>query len=170
MEDLTKRFAALSPAKRALLERKLSRDKGERIRPPQLSKRTTGESARASFAQERLWFIQQLEPESTAYNVPRAIRLRGNLNLKILEQSLNEIINRHESLRTTFSLIDGNLRQIVAEHSSLQLAVMYLSSLSADERSIRAKELARQEAALPFDLKHGPVVRASVLRLQSEEH
>src|ERR1044071_619980 len=152
MEDLTKRFAALSPAKRALLERKLSRDKGERIRPPQLSKRTTGESARASFAQERLWFLQQLERKSTAYNVPRSIRFSGNLNLNILERSLSEIIRRHESLRTTFSLVDGNLRQMVAEHSSLELPVVDLSSLSADQRSMRANELVRQEAALPFDL------------------
>ncbi|HEX6716516.1 MAG TPA: amino acid adenylation domain-containing protein [Pyrinomonadaceae bacterium] len=170
MEDLTKRFAALSPAKRALLERRLSADKSQNTCEPQLSKRTPGESARASFAQERLWFIQQLEPESTAYNVPRAIRLRGNLDLKILEQSLNEIIRRHESLRTTFSLVDGNLTQIVTEHSLLQLAVIDLSNVSADERSIRAHELARQEAALPFDLTHGPVVRASVLRLRSDEH
>ncbi len=166
MDELTKRLETLSPVKRALLERILAKS-GESPREPQLTRR---EPARASFAQERLWFIQQLEPESAAYNVPRAIRIHGALNLNILEQSLNEIISRHESLRTSFSLIDGRLRQIVADSSTLKLSLLDLSALSADERAIKTNELAKHEAALPFDLNRGPVVRASVLRLAEEEH
>jgi amino acid adenylation domain-containing protein len=170
MDDLTKRVATLSPAKRALLERRLVAGKGERTREPLLLQRTHGEPARASFAQERLWFLQQVDPDSAAYNVPRAIRIQGRLNLETLEQSLNEIISRHESLRTTFSLVNGNLMQIVAEDARLVLQVEDLTSLSADERAIKANELTKHEAALPFDLSHGPVVRARVLRLEADEH
>src|SRR5947208_2026096 len=147
MDELTKRLDTLSPAKRALLERRLSSVKGESTGQPRLLRRTRREPARASFAQERLWFLQQLEPESAAYNVPRAIRIYGHLNLRILEQSVNEIISRHESLRTSFSLIDGNLMQIVAEDARIELPVEDLSHLSADERGIRAKELTQYEAA-----------------------
>jgi amino acid adenylation domain-containing protein len=169
VDELTRRLENLSPAKRALLERRLVAERGE-TPGQQLPNATRREPSRASFAQERLWFVQQLEPESAAYNVPRAIRIRGPLNLNTLEQSLNEIIRRHESLRTSFSLINGSLRQIVAESSPLRLPVVDLSGLSVDERRIKAHELAKREAALPFDLNHGPVVRAYVLRLQAEEH
>jgi amino acid adenylation domain-containing protein len=168
MDELTKRVATLSPAKRALLDRRLVADKGLRQRP--LPTRTRRNTARASFAQARLWFLQQLEPESAAYNVPRAIRILGNLNLKTLEQSLSEIINRHEALRTSFALVDGNLMQIVAEHSSVEVPVEDLSNLPADERVTRADELTKHEATLPFDLNLGPVVRARVLRFAPEEH
>src|SRR5689334_25256696 len=133
MDELTKRLENLSPAKRALLERRLVAERGESPRQPQLSSPSRREPSRASFAQERLWFVQQLEPESGAYNVPRAIRIHGPLELEILEQSLNEIIRRHESLRTNFELIDGNLRQIVRESSPLTLPLVDLSSLSTEE-------------------------------------
>src|SRR3954462_10938423 len=106
MDELRERLGTLSPAKRALLERRLAARKGDGPRLPRVPSATRREPARASFAQERLWFIQQLQPESVAYNVPRAIRIHGDLNVKILEQSLNEVISLHESLRTSFSLVD----------------------------------------------------------------
>src|ERR1044072_2175348 len=128
MNDLTKRVATLSPAKRALLERRLAGRNGGATRQPQLALRTSREPARASFAQERLWFLQQVEPESAAYNVPRAIRILGNLELKVLHHSLNEIVARHEPLRTHFALVDGTLRQIVAESVTVELPVVDLSN------------------------------------------
>jgi amino acid adenylation domain-containing protein len=170
MDELTQRVETLSPVKRALLERRLRADKGEGMREPLLSGRGRRESARASFAQERLWFLQQLEPESAAYNVPRAIRILGKLNLKLLEQSLNEIIARHDSLRTRLSVVDGELMQIVAESLAIQIPVEELSNLHVDEAMLRAKESAKAEATLPFDLSAGPVVRARILRLGAEEH
>src|SRR5690349_18869618 len=109
MDELNQRIETLSPAKRALLELRLRADKQDRAREPLLSRRSKRESARASFAQERLWFLQQLEPGSAAYNVPRAIRILGKLDLNLLERSLNEIIARHESLRTRFAVADGAL-------------------------------------------------------------
>src|SRR5256885_8735861 len=131
MDELTKKLETLSAVKRALLERRLNASQ------PQLLRRMRREPARASFAQERLWFLQQLEPESAAYNVPRAIRILGPVNLATLEQSLNEIIRRHESLRTTFSLSDGILMQIVAKDSRIPVAVIDLTKLSVDERAIK---------------------------------
>src|ERR1041385_7050737 len=92
MDDLTKRVETLSPAKRALLERRLRTEIRRKAPQPPLTAKERREPARASFAQERLWFLQQLEPQSAAYNVPRAIRIRGNLNMKCREQSVNKIM------------------------------------------------------------------------------
>ena len=168
MNELSKRLETLAPAKRALLERRLAAAQGEIALAPQLS--TRREPARASFAQDRLWFIQQLEPNSVAYNVPRAIRIRGHLNVKVLERSLNEVISRHDSLRTSFSMVAGSLRQIVAEASPLNLPLVDLSNLSADERDSKVADLVSHEATVPFDLNHGPVLRGQLLRLEADEH
>lgn len=170
MDELTKRLATLSPAKRALLERQLGGRNGGAPRPPALAARTGNEPARASFAQERLWFLHQLEPQSVAYNVPRAIRIRGNLDLNVLHRSLNEIVARHEPLRTHFALIDGSLRQIVGGEVNIELPIIDLGDLKEDERARQATELIEHEAALPFDLSNGPVLRARVLRFDADEH
>ena len=171
MDDLSKRVATLSPAKRALLERKLAGRNGKAVRQPPLVARGAGsDPARASFAQEGLWFVHELEPGSAAYNVPRAIRILGQLDLTVLGRSLNEIVRRHEPLRTHFTLVDGSLRQIVGEDVRLELPVVDLNELSAGERTQRATALMKEEAALPFDLSLGPVLRARVLRFNETEH
>ena len=170
MDELDKKLQTLSPAKRALLERRLARQNegGSRQRP--LVARTRRESQRASFAQERLWFLQQVEPESTAYNVPRAIRINGHLNLAVLHRSLNEIVARHEPLRTHFALIDGSLRQIVNQSVLIDLPLIDLANLSLDESEVRAAETIKHETALPFDLGAGPVLRARILRFNNADH
>src|ERR1051326_7053028 len=168
MNELSKRLETLAPAKRALLERRLAAAQGEIALAPQLS--TRREPARASFAQDRLWFIQQLEPNSVAYNIPRAIRIRGHLNVNALERSLNEVISRHDSLRTSFAIVGGTLRQIIAEPSPLPVSFVDLCNLSADERANKVAELAKHEATLAFDLSHGPVLRGKLLRLEADEH
>ncbi len=170
MDELTTRLATLSPTKRALLERRLGGRNAGSTRPPLQAARTGHLPARASFAQERLWFLHQLDPQSVAYNVPRAIRIRGSLNFDVLHWSLNEIVVRHAPLRTRFALIDGSLRQIVDEEVSIDLPVVDLSDLQEDERASRAKELIEHEAALPFDLSSGPVLRARLLRFDAREH
>src|SRR5689334_607684 len=170
MDELTKRVATLSPAKRALLERRLESRNGSAARQPVLAARTGRGPARASFAQERLWFLHQLEPQSIAYNVPRAIRIRGDLDLNVLRESLNAIVARHDTLRTHFALVDGSLRQIVDEEVNIELLVVDLSDLQEDERARRATELIEHEARLSFDLSTGPVLRARVLRLDVTEH
>jgi non-ribosomal peptide synthetase component F len=123
-----------------------------------------------SFAQQRLWFIDQLEPDNAAYNLPLAMRLSGPLNVTALERSLSEIVRRHESLRTTFPVRDGHPVQLINAAPPLAIPVTDLSELSAAERETAAAELARAEARRTFALASGPLLRVSLLRLDEEEH
>ncbi|NET57521.1 MAG: AMP-binding protein [Symploca sp. SIO2E6] len=124
-----------------------------------------------SFAQERLWFLNQLFPDNSAYNVPIALTLEGTLNVVAVEQSLNAIIQRHETLRTTFSNINGKPLQIVAPVTELTLPVVDLQdSNSPQEQSERVQQLVRQEAMARFDLTKGPLLRVTLLRLDPESH
>ncbi|HEX5890495.1 MAG TPA: condensation domain-containing protein, partial [Pyrinomonadaceae bacterium] len=160
----------LSAAKRALLEKRLagraSVDTDEQtIRPIPRN----GPLA-VSLAQQRLWFLDQLEPGLVAYNMPAAVRLVGTLDVTVLNWSLNEIIRRHESLRTTFDSVAGQPLQVIAPHLELSIPVIDLTDLPAEAREQEAMRLSQEEAQRPFDLLHGPLIRAVLLRLQSEEH
>ncbi|MBN3925206.1 condensation domain-containing protein [Nostoc sp. NMS4] len=115
------------------------------------------------LAQERLWFLDQLEPGNPFYNVAIAIRLTGKLNLAIVEQSLNEIIKRHESLRTTFTPIDGRPIQVI--HESVKLKLSILQNSDSDIQSFIL-----QESQKPFDLSQLPLLRATLLHLKEDEH
>ena len=121
-----------------------------------------------TFAQQRLWFLEQLEPHATAYLIPWSIRMNGTLNVSALRDSLNEIVRRHEILRTTFSSVDGQPTQVVAPSVYIPLPVVDLSEFT--EREKEAQQLAAAEAQTPFDLKTGPLVRAQLLRLAAEDH
>ncbi len=123
-----------------------------------------------SFAQQRLWFIDQLEPGGSVYNFPAAVRLKGPLNVMALKQSLNEIVKRHEALRTTFAIVDGRPVQVIAPLLTLTLPIVDLRELSEPEREREVQRLATNEAQRPFDLAEGPLVRATVLRLGENEH
>ena len=123
-----------------------------------------------SFAQQRLWFLDQLVPENIAYNVADALRLRGGLNLAALEQSINEVMRRHEAVRTTFPDVDGNPIQVITPFRHLALPLIDLSSLSDEDREAQAVRLAAAEAQRPFDLQSGPLLRATLLRLGAEDH
>jgi amino acid adenylation domain-containing protein len=123
-----------------------------------------------SFAQQRLWFFDQLEPGLSAYNIPAAVRLNGPFNLAALERSLNEIIKRHESLRTTFGKVDGRPTQLIAPALTIKLPVVDLRRLPAGERDTEVRRLVTVEAQLSFDLSQGPLLRGTVLRLGDEEH
>ena len=87
-----------------------------------------------SFAQQRLWFLQMFDPDSPVYNISTPARFRGNLNVPVLKKALNEIVRRHESLRTTFNVVDGNPMQIIAPHYPLDMPVIDLSCLPQDRR------------------------------------
>jgi acyl transferase domain-containing protein/acyl carrier protein len=124
-----------------------------------------------SFAQQRLWFMEQLEPGSALYNCPGGARLRGPLNVSALEQALNEIVRRHEILRTTYSAIDGRPKQGINPPQPLSLIVEDISGItSAEEREAEARRLINAAARSPFDLAHGPMLRAGLLRLAADEH
>ena len=123
-----------------------------------------------SFAQQRLWFINQMEPESPAYNMPVALRLTALLDQRALERSLNEIVRRHEPLRTSFPTVNGVPTQVVHDHCPVRLHIADLSQLEDDERARQADRLMNEEAQKPFDLEEGPVYRASMLRMGPEEN
>jgi amino acid adenylation domain-containing protein len=123
-----------------------------------------------SLAQERLWFLDQLEPGCAAYNIPAALRLQGLLNVAALEQSLNATIRRHEILRTTFPAEDGRPFQDIAPARPWSLPVVDLRETPAHEREAQVRALAREEGQRPFDLARGPLIRATLLRLAAEEH
>ncbi|HYY43386.1 MAG TPA: condensation domain-containing protein, partial [Pyrinomonadaceae bacterium] len=124
-----------------------------------------------SFAQQRLWFLHELAPESAVYHIPLAVRLTGQLDEAALRQALAEIVRRHEALRTTFTLVDGQPAQAVADApAQFELPVRNLCALPAVERVRAAQQLINTEAQRPFDLAAGPLVRAALLRLADEEH
>ncbi|PTL75142.1 non-ribosomal peptide synthetase, partial [Vitiosangium sp. GDMCC 1.1324] len=123
-----------------------------------------------AFSQQRLWFLDQLEPGSPVYNIPAALRLTGSLNTEALRRAFEELVRRHESLRTTFASHDGQPVQIIAPALSIPLDVLDLQNVPASEREARAHDLARQEALRPFDLANGPLLRASLLRMAPEDH
>ncbi|HEV2728127.1 MAG TPA: amino acid adenylation domain-containing protein, partial [Solirubrobacterales bacterium] len=123
-----------------------------------------------SFAQQRLWFLDQLEPNSSFYNIPSAVRLRGPLDAGALSAALTEVARRHESLRTSFPQVEGRTVQLIHEARPLPLEVEDLTALPEGGREAEARRLAAVEAALPFDLMAGPLVRVRLLRLGPEEH
>jgi amino acid adenylation domain-containing protein len=123
-----------------------------------------------SFAQQRLWFVDQLEGGQSAYNIPVAMRLRGRLDVDALERTLSEIGRRHEVLRTSFPVIDGRPVQAIAPPRPLTLPVVDLSAPPDGERQEEVRRLARREARTPFDLLQGPLLRVNLLRLSEEEH
>jgi len=123
-----------------------------------------------SFAQQRLWFLDQLEPGSSVYNILSAIQLAGTLNVSALEQSLQEIVNRHEALRTTFSTVDAVAVQVIAPSLKLTLPVINLSETAEAQREEEARRLAKEEGRRPFDLTRGPLFHLCLLRLAHENH
>ena len=142
----------------------------ERIVLPPLQRVGRDGPAPLSFAQQRLWFLAQLEPESAFYNIPLAVRLKGELKLAALEATLSEVVRRHEVLRTTFSVREGEPVQIIREAERVRLSVEDLSELSEVEREAEAGRRAAAEAQAPFDLEQGPLLRIRVLRLAASEH
>jgi hypothetical protein len=123
-----------------------------------------------SFAQQRLWFLDQLEPGNPLYNVPCAVRIAGALNVSALERSLNEIIRRHEILRTRFTTSAGQPVQVIAPALTIPLPITDLAKLAAAEREAKAEQLAAEEARRTFNLGAGPLLRANLLRLSAEQH
>jgi amino acid adenylation domain-containing protein len=122
-----------------------------------------------SFGQERLWFMDRLDPESAVYNLPGAVRLSGLLNPAALEKSIAGIVDRHEILRTTFPAPGGTPVQVAAPFD-LALPLVDLSGLAPESRRTEALRLASVEALRPFDLQAGPLIRTTLLRLDAAEH
>lgn len=123
-----------------------------------------------SFAQMRLWFLEQMAPGSAAYTVPMAWRLRGILDLSILQRCLSEIVRRHEVLRTVFPAANGLPRQVILPANPVLVQVSDLSKLSPEDRDREAEKCLTAAAESSFDLTNGPLVRTQLLRMHEDEH
>ena len=171
MTDLAQTIALLSPEKRLLLDRLLHRQGIDVARAVILPRARPAQGCPLSFAQQRLWFLHQLDRESAAYNIPFAVQMEGPLHVAALAVSLGEIVRRHEVLRTTFLPVEGGEpAQVIGPAGPFSLAVVDLCGLSRLQRLPEARRLARSEAARPFDLARGPLLRGSLVALQEQEH
>lgn len=124
----------------------------------------------ATFSQERMWFVQQLQPESSAYNIVFSIRLTGRLNIPALIKSLNEVIRRHESLRTTIVLVDGVPEQKILPQLMVEPVITDLRDLPEEIKEAKAQQLCAGQASMCFNLQTSPLVRAILLQLDDETH
>jgi amino acid adenylation domain-containing protein len=143
---------------------------GEEVAIPPLVAGPRPEQLPLSFAQQRLWFLEQLEPGSPAYLVPAALKIEGQLVVSALERSMQELVKRHESLRTIFGEYAGQPVQVIKPAAWVQVPVIDLQSLPAEQRAALAQQIANQEGQRPCDLGQGPLLRIALLRLQAEEH
>ena len=158
MNDRSERFAGLSSGdKRELLARLLEKRAAGTVTAP------------ISYAQQRLWFLQQLAPSSAFYNMPVVLRLRFGLDVPALTRTLNEIVARHEVLRTTFQTRESWPVQVVARRVSLVVRETDLSHLPPDAREVEGQRLATAESRTPFDLTQGPLIRAGLVRFAADD-
>ena len=123
-----------------------------------------------SFAQQRLWFLDQLIPQNPFYNIPAALRFPIDLNVPAFERALNEIVRRHEVLRTTFAFINGEQSQVIAPESRLALEQLDMRDLPPEDREAAALRVAGEQCRIPFDLATGPLLRTALLRLDDNDY
>ena len=148
----------------------LSTEKGELLELLLMDEGADFNSFPLSYAQQRLWFLDQLEPGSAGYNVPAAISLEGPLVITALEESFHEVVRRHETLSTTFVAVSGQPVQVITPHADLSFEVEDLQRLSPEALEVEVQRLAVEEARRPFDLSSGPLLRVRLLRLGEESH
>ncbi|MGD9488074.1 MAG: amino acid adenylation domain-containing protein [Calditrichaceae bacterium] len=158
MADLSKLIESLSPEKRKLLELKLK------------EKFALSNAFPLSYSQQRLWFLYQFEPGSSAYNIPAALRLKGKPDLNALEKSIDSIIGRHEILRTTFTTVNGTPMQVVSDSPVKNLVIVDLSQYPEDKKESILMEKITNESRIPFDLNKGPLRRISLFRLSDTDY
>ncbi|MGD9488077.1 MAG: amino acid adenylation domain-containing protein [Calditrichaceae bacterium] len=169
MNSLFEQISTLSPEKRELFELMLideGIDLSEIVILPRQSK---DKSVPVSFAQQRLWFLDQLEPGNSLYSIPAAVKIRGNFNKEAFKNSINTIIKRHSVLRTVFSQNDGSPSQIIAGKLKIDLPEIDLSGIDKKEIHSRVNEVILSETEKPFDLQTGPLIRALLLKLSVDE-
>jgi len=174
MKDLSDRISALSPQQRAMFEllRSKQQQKKAAAGPPPgpIPRRADRGPAPLSFDQERIWFLHQLDPEETAYNIATITKIRGRLDLPRLIAALNEVVRRHETWRTVLPAVGGRPAQVVLPHLELHVPVVDLQEIPAERRQALSPEIARDLARQPFDFDRGPLVRAVLVRQADEEH
>jgi len=170
MIDSAGKFANLSPEQRAKLERMLLQGRAGDAKKTGIPRRDPSQPCPLSFAQQRLWFLDQYEPGSPLYNIYDAMRLKGSLDVPALERALDAIVARHESLRTTFATVDDVPTQIVTPSAKIPFTVVDLSDRPADARESDLLRLMQEDAERPFDLGRDVMFRAHLFRLAPHEH
>src|SRR5690606_25180894 len=169
--DLAQRRARLTPEQREKLAQRLAGIRAPEQSEPAIAPRDPRQPALLSYAQQRHWFLWQLEPESTAYHLSGGLRLSGRLDMEALRWSFEALVARHESLRTVFRASeDGLSEQVIEAEGKVEIPVMDFSHFPAEQREGRALEEAGRICATPFDLTRGPLLRLALLRLSGEEH
>ena len=168
MSDLLKRLENLSPEKRELVLQKLKKQQ----QSPQLTPVSRDQFLPLSFAQQRLWFIDQLEGENCVYNVPFFWQISGLLNINALEQAITAIVHRHEVLRTNFCVINESPIQVIHPHPHPQMKMQVLDwrQLTAEDQLSKAQHLATTELQQSFDLSNAPLLRVKLLQLADQSH
>ena len=169
MNDIYQDLASLTQEQRALFEVLLEKE-GVDVSQLPIPRRNASEPPPLSFSQERFLYLQQSVPENPAFNFQRAIRMKGLLDVAALEKSLNELVRRHEILRTTCSIENGRPVQKITLPQELRLSIIDLKDMPAPDRKKEAIQLAQEEACRPFDLCAGPMFRATLVRLTAQDH
>lgn len=141
-----------------------------KLEAPPVQRASRTQELPLSFAQQRLWFLDQLQPGNSAYNIPVGVRLQGVLNTEVLQQSFQEVINRHEALRTVFTTVADRPVQKIIQFLSFTLSVVDLQHLPPTEQEAKALQLAREEIRKPFTLDRGPLLRVTLLQLNDTEY
>ncbi len=170
MSDFSQRIANLSPEKRALLEARLLREKAAAVPVPVIGRREGNGPAPLSFSQQRLWFLDQLDPGKAYYNLPLALRLIGELDIPALSRALDTIISRHESLRTTFAARDGEPVQVIGTPRRLALERRDLTGAAEGDRPDLLRQLLAEELGKPFDLGRDLMLRAQLVKESDRSH
>ncbi len=167
--NISDRIANLSPEKLALLQARLKKGDADLKKSSRITPRQSSDPAPLSFAQQRLWFLNQMEPESP-FNISIALKLNGSLNVDALAQTLSAIVDRHPVLRTTFASVDGNVVQVVAPPPAVAVSTIDLSDLAAEQRQVDVDRILSAEPQRPFDLAADLMLRATLIRLHESEH
>jgi acyl carrier protein len=172
LEDAPRdRLAGLSRDQQAELFARLRQRRERAASPAGIPRRPPGlDPVPASFAQERFWFLDRLQPGSAAYSIPDALRLEGEASPALLAGILGEVVRRHEALRTTFEERGGRPVQVIAAPGRWALPLVDLGGLPRERRLDEAMRLAEEEASRPFDLGRGPLLRSTMLRLGATDH
>jgi hypothetical protein len=176
MKDLFAQIAALPPKRRELLLRELQKKKASRDKPgsshlPSVS--PEGEMSASyptSLSQQWFLFLYDLSPGNFLYNMPYAVRLKGEIDVDALKRSIDEIVRRHEALRTTFPIVGGKRAQVIAASLDLGWPMIDVRGLPPSEREAEARRVATEEARRPFDIEQGPLIRAGLLHLAEDEY
>ena len=166
----TQAMSAAAPERRALVEQLLRRKGIQRAVDLGIPRRRQFSPCELSFAQQRLWLMAQLNPESAAFNIPVRLRLRGALDLEAVTFCLRALLARHETLRTSFAVIDGEPRQIVHEWLPARALVVDLEAVPTEARERVASRVAREEARRVFDLRQAPLLRVTLIRQDAGDH